>query len=226
MNSIEQFKDYIKQKYPAAKVELTPPLRDGGIWSLDVDSDDKQLTIQWSAATGFGISSVSPENFGEGPDEVHSTLKQAKSRVSELLETHERTSPPLRVLLSRLRERRGFTQQELAGRLGVRQATISGMEHRDDVQLSTLRRFIDALGGVIQILVHFPDAHYRIDLSPLARPSQQPPVLALEEPSRMVGVAVHHETSFVRLRETGELQRAREMAGVIRANNMVIEMSG
>src|SRR5580658_8591544 len=125
MNPIEDIREHIRVTYPQATCEIIPPLRQDGVWSLDVDLADRHLAIEWSAPTGFGVSNVGHENFGEGPDEVFISLKDVKVRIGELLSGTERTSPPIAVLLSRLRQQRGVTQQDLASRLGLRQATIS-----------------------------------------------------------------------------------------------------
>src|SRR5258708_4525734 len=128
MSSINALHEYIQRKYPDATTNLTAPLRPEGMWSLDVDLKDKHLAIQWSSTTGFGVSSASNDSFGEGPDEVFTSLDRVQERVDGLLTTIDRTSPPIGVLLSRLRELRGLTQRELAENLGLRQATISGFE--------------------------------------------------------------------------------------------------
>jgi DNA-binding XRE family transcriptional regulator len=138
---IEHLAKYIEATHPEARLSVTPPLYDGGTWSLDVDVGGQQLVIQWSLATGFGLTSPSTESFGERPDEAFRSLEDVQRRVNVLLAGKERTSPPLGVLLSRLRERRGSTQKELASNLGIRQATVSGMERRTDLQVSTLRKF-------------------------------------------------------------------------------------
>ncbi len=49
--------------------------------------------------------------------------------------------------LAQLRRRHEITQEELAAALGVSQVNVSRIEHEDDPQLTTLRRFIEALGG-------------------------------------------------------------------------------
>jgi transcriptional regulator with XRE-family HTH domain len=223
MNNIQQLHDYIRKTYPAAKTELSPPLHEGGIWSLDVDLAEKQLAIQWSPATRFGLSSVNSENFGEGPDEVLDQLELAQRRVDELLTTTERTSPGFAILISRLRERRGITQQELADRLGVRQATISGIEHRDDVQLSTLRRVIEALGGVLEVFGVFPDAHYRLNMPSDQYLSSPVPTISLES-IRSAEHGLLQANRFTLLKETGALKGASETAWAIREKHAVIEM--
>ncbi len=49
------------------------------------------------------------------------------------------------------------TQAELAVSLGVRQDTISRLEQRSDMLLSTLRRYVEAMGGSLDVVVKFPD---------------------------------------------------------------------
>jgi len=58
--------------------------------------------------------------------------------------------------LDELRTARELTQEQLASILGVRQATISKMERRTDMYLSTLRGIIKAMGGVLEIRAVFP----------------------------------------------------------------------
>lgn len=49
------------------------------------------------------------------------------------------------------------TQQELAASLGVGQDAISRIERRSDLLLSTLRRYIQALGGELDLVARFPN---------------------------------------------------------------------
>ena len=49
------------------------------------------------------------------------------------------------------------TQQELALALGVRQDTISRLEQRSDMLLSTMRRYVEAMGGRLDLVVKFPN---------------------------------------------------------------------
>lgn len=59
--------------------------------------------------------------------------------------------------LRELRTLRGVTQAELADRLGRRQGTISELERRDDVFLSSLREYVEALGGRLEVEAVFDD---------------------------------------------------------------------
>jgi DNA-binding XRE family transcriptional regulator len=49
------------------------------------------------------------------------------------------------------------TQQDLAASLGVRQDTISRIERRSDLLLSTLRRYVQAMGGELELVARFPN---------------------------------------------------------------------
>ena len=49
------------------------------------------------------------------------------------------------------------TQAEMAQALGVRQDTISRLEQRSDMLLSTMRRYVEAMGGQLEIVATFPN---------------------------------------------------------------------
>jgi transcriptional regulator with XRE-family HTH domain len=56
------------------------------------------------------------------------------------------------VLLRQAREAAGMTQDEVARRLGTKKSAISRMEnHADDVRLSTLRNYAEAVGASLEI---------------------------------------------------------------------------
>ena len=61
------------------------------------------------------------------------------------------------IALAELRARQDITQQEMAKTLGVSQANISRIEHEEDLYLSTLRGYVEALGGKLEVNVVFPD---------------------------------------------------------------------
>jgi DNA-binding XRE family transcriptional regulator len=66
--------------------------------------------------------------------------------------------------LQELRQARELTQEELAEVLGLNQATISKLERRTDMYLSSLRRFVEAMGGELEIAANFPEGRVRIQL--------------------------------------------------------------
>ena len=59
--------------------------------------------------------------------------------------------------LKDLRQAVERTQEELAASLGVGQDTISRIERRSDMLLSTLRRYVEAMGGKLELVAEFPD---------------------------------------------------------------------
>jgi len=70
--------------------------------------------------------------------------------------------------LAELRKMRSITQVELARQLGVAQPSLSGLENRSDVQLSTLRDYIEGLGGHLEVSAVFDDIKVPVSLSPHA----------------------------------------------------------
>lgn len=62
-----------------------------------------------------------------------------------------------RLRLSDIREAVGHTQVELAAQLKLGQASVSKIESAADMYLSTLRRYIEALGGELVVSAKFPE---------------------------------------------------------------------
>jgi transcriptional regulator with XRE-family HTH domain len=61
------------------------------------------------------------------------------------------------IALRHLRQARDLTQQRMAKLLDIDQAGISKIENRTDMLLSTLRGYVEAMGGSLRLLVEFPD---------------------------------------------------------------------
>jgi DNA-binding XRE family transcriptional regulator len=64
--------------------------------------------------------------------------------------------------LAELRRAREFTQQTLATVLGESQASVSQVERQADMYVSTLRKYVEAMGGELEIRVRFPEGEVRI----------------------------------------------------------------
>ncbi|APO77329.1 MULTISPECIES: XRE family transcriptional regulator [Rhizobium] len=54
------------------------------------------------------------------------------------------------------------TQQDLARALYVKQPAVAKLEQRGDIYVSSLRRYMEALGGTFEITAKFPDASVNI----------------------------------------------------------------
>ena len=76
------------------------------------------------------------------------------ARTKELLAT---------MPLNQLRKARSLSQEELAEILDVNQATVSKLERRADMYISTMRRFVRAMGGELEIHARFPEGVFEID---------------------------------------------------------------
>lgn len=78
---------------------------------------------------------------------------RARLRAAEMLDE---------MPLHELRQARKLSQEALAQLLGARQASISKLEHRTDMYVSTLRSYVEAMGGALDIIARFPDGDVRI----------------------------------------------------------------
>lgn len=88
---------------------------------------------------------------------------KAKASLDTLAAAARKTDAMLAAFeLNELRKARNLTQEDLARRLGTRQANVSKLERRTDVRVSTLRDLVEAMGGELRITAHFPDADYLI----------------------------------------------------------------
>lgn len=81
------------------------------------------------------------------------SLARAKARAKEMMAD---------MLLAEVRKAVGLTQEELAESLGIKQPTLSRLESQGDMQISTLRRLIRALGGELEIIARLPGGVIRL----------------------------------------------------------------
>jgi transcriptional regulator with XRE-family HTH domain len=59
--------------------------------------------------------------------------------------------------LHELRKTRAVSQAQLARKLAVGQPAVAKIERRSDMYVSNLRRYVEALGGTLEISARFPD---------------------------------------------------------------------
>ena len=64
--------------------------------------------------------------------------------------------------LHELRRARALTQQELAETLHVSQPAVAKLEQRADIYVSSLRSYIEAVGGRLRIVAEFPEGEVAI----------------------------------------------------------------
>lgn len=83
---------------------------------------------------------------------------------------HEAAAELKRIGFDKLRLARQQTQVALAERLDIPQNAVSRMERRTDLLLSTLRSYVEGLGGKLELRVIFPDGEFVLDtLGPARR---------------------------------------------------------
>ncbi len=75
--------------------------------------------------------------------------KRIKARAKELIAEE--------MALCDIRKSCALTQDQVAKRLGGKQVYVSRLESRSDVKVSTLRDYVHALGGELQLMVTFPE---------------------------------------------------------------------
>lgn len=64
--------------------------------------------------------------------------------------------------LHELRKVRSVSQEELAKKLAIGQPAVAKIERRSDMYVSNLRRYVEALGGTLEISARFADGAVRI----------------------------------------------------------------
>lgn len=79
---------------------------------------------------------------------------KAEKRASELL---------AEMPIHELRRARELSQERIAEILDTQQANISQIERRTDMYISTLRSYIEAMGGQLLIIAHFPEGDVAIN---------------------------------------------------------------
>jgi hypothetical protein len=82
----------------------------------------------------------------------------SKSRIEERVKAALEEMP-----LAELRQARKFTQQQIAQSLKIKQASVSKMESQTDMYISTIRRYIEAMGGELEIIAKFPEGSIKVD---------------------------------------------------------------
>lgn len=89
------------------------------------------------------------------------SLKEAMGRISarrrKAIEARSDVLIAEEMTLRDLRKALELTQQNLAEALNIKQESISNIEKRSDLLISTLRGYVEAMGGDLSLLVRFPN---------------------------------------------------------------------
>jgi transcriptional regulator with XRE-family HTH domain len=82
------------------------------------------------------------------------TRERAARRTRELLGE---------LLLREIRSLAGKSQRQVAEALGIKQPSLSKLEKQSDMQISTLQRIVQALGGELEVIARFPKGRVKIE---------------------------------------------------------------
>jgi len=82
---------------------------------------------------------------------------ESLARVKTRIETALREMP-----LAELRQARQLTQEKIAQNLKIKQASVSKMETQTDMYISTMRKYVEAMGGELEIIAKFPEGNIKV----------------------------------------------------------------
>ena len=128
----------------------------GGSWWVDFRAE-RHVAVEWRPGRGFGLTSNPEPVAFEGPNEIYTNPELAARRVVQLLRSTQSR-------LTELREFVGLTQVQLARRLRKGQSAVSQIEKGRDSKVETLKAFIEALGGSLELNVRFKGCDIGIEL--------------------------------------------------------------
>lgn len=88
------------------------------------------------------------------------TLEQLLNKLSPADRAEVEQNAEVLILdykLQQIREELALSQQQLAEAMGIKQPTLSEIENRGtDIKLSTLKRYVETMGGKLRIDVELP----------------------------------------------------------------------
>lgn len=83
---------------------------------------------------------------------------ESQARVIKKVKTALKEMP-----LAELRQARQLTQEQIAHNLKIKQASVSKMETQTDMYISTMRKYIEAMGGKLEIIAKFPEGSVKVE---------------------------------------------------------------
>jgi DNA-directed RNA polymerase specialized sigma subunit len=91
------------------------------------------------------------------PTNVNDIIKKLSSAQRKKVEARAAQLITEEMTLRELRHARKLTQVRIAKTLGITQDSVSRLEKRSDLLLSTLRKTVQAMGGNLSLIAEFPD---------------------------------------------------------------------
>ena len=91
------------------------------------------------------------------PTNVNDKIRKLSSAQRKKVEARAAQLIAEEMTLRELRHARKLTQVRIAKTLGITQDSVSRLEKRSDLLLSTLRKTVEAMGGNLSLIAEFPD---------------------------------------------------------------------
>lgn len=132
----------------ALEEDLVGPLaalRDPGLWQA---AHVRRGVVAWG------------DEFDLAPEFLYARAHQLEPpKTREDVDANQLT-----VTMRELRAFAGRSQVEVAEAMGVAQAEVSRLEGRSDTKLSTIERYVKALGGEVEVVARFGDRSLRLHI--------------------------------------------------------------
>ena len=162
MSLIDQIKTALLAEFPDVEIVVRKADDPKGMQFLNVYSGKLEIATEWKPDRGFGLSSFRSDAHEmdgayDAPDEWYKSSTAVFHRICSLL-IDEQTTKAMTMCLGSIRRELGISQEVLSAALEITQATYSKQERRADMKVSTLRKAVEAMGGVLRIEARFPDS--------------------------------------------------------------------
>lgn len=148
--TLDQFLHAVHARIPDLRTEVDPGLQPSAPSWVDLMKGEKKATIEYRPKLGFGLYPLATAGYGTGPREVYRALAPLLTRIEKYFAASKSDLLSLRDV----RELCSVTQEQLATITGKNQSAISKLESREDLLMTTLVEFVEALGGTVDITVH------------------------------------------------------------------------
>ncbi len=169
---VAEFSKCLAEVIPDVKIEIDRPADARGEWWLDLERDGFRSSVAWRPDHGFGVF-TSPPGFAEKPDEIYRPPALAAKRLGQLADQWHDSVESAPLWLNEIRQLCDTPQTSLAKKLSKSQASISAFERREDIRISSLRSYLKAMGGRLEMRVVFDDFSANVDMSPKKKLSKQ-----------------------------------------------------
>lgn len=156
-SAVTYFVDRLSEALPESDVTFDRPAdAQSGEWWIDLKCKTFRTTVSWKSDVGFGVF-TDEDAYGGRPDEIYRQPDLAAKRVVLLCEQWRDQECIAPLWLGEVRKLTGTPQTTLASALKRNQPSVSKLEAREDVKLSSLASYLEAMGGRLEMRVHFKD---------------------------------------------------------------------